>query len=155
MVISTIVTNEARIFRTATALPYPLPTSYPQFFDNRLLTSTGRLRPGTSLHESLSPPSPKKPKLAASDTLTPETRLTSVPVYSAFRTTSALGRFFSVRAAFVDDFLESGSDIHALGPALGRDELIQLREDLVRIAETYGLDSQGNESDTGDAELDI
>jgi len=83
-------------------------------------------------------------------------RLTSVPVYSAVRTTPALGRFFSTRAAFVDDFLKSGSDyVHALGPAFGRDEMKELREDLARIAETYGLGSQGNESDGGSAELDI
>lgn len=81
--------------------------------------------------------------------------MTSVPVYSAFRSTPALGKFFSIRAAFVDDFLKSGCEVHALGPALGRDELMELREDLSRIAETYGPDSQGYESDTGDAELDI
>jgi hypothetical protein len=103
------------------------------------------------------PPAPKKPKRAASDIPTSEDmRLTSVPVYSAVRTTPALGRFFSTRVAFVDDCLKSGSDYaHALGPAFGRDEMKELKEDLARIAETYGLDSQGNESDGGSAELDI
>lgn len=138
-----------------TALPYPLPTSYPQFFDNRLLTSTGRLRAGFPPHAPLSGSSPKKPKLAESGTITPDTRLTSVPVYSALRTTSAFGNFFSIRAAFVDDFLKSGSDLHVLGPALGRDEMKELREDLARIAEAHGLDGQGSDSGAGDTELDI
>jgi len=108
---------------------------------------------------SESPPSPKKPRFAVAAgniTTLEDMRLTSVPVYSAVRTTSALGGFFSTRVAFVDDFLKSGSDyVHALGPAFGRDEMKELREDLARIAETYGLDSQGNESDGGSAELDI
>jgi len=95
-----------------------------------------------------------KSKLTTSNTSSLGMRLTSVPVYSAVWTTSALGRFFSVRAAFVDGFLKSGSDVQTLGSALGRDELKELREDLVRIAETYGSDSRGSESDPGNTELD-
>lgn len=86
------------------------------------------------------------------------TSLTSVPVYSALKTTPSLGRLFTARASFVTEFLRTGADVNALGPGLGREELRELREDLVRISETFGGveddDNEGGEADGGDFEYD-
>lgn len=72
-------------------------------------------------------------------------------MYSALRTTSSLGHFVTQRVDFIDRFLKSGEDVNVLGTGLGQEELKELKEDMIRIAEGYTTLGQhdGNGSGTG------
>lgn len=62
---------------------------------------------------------------------------------------------------FIDRFLRAGADVDVLGPGIGREELFQLKEDLIRIAENYaggsandGQGASGSEYDDGEFDLE-
>lgn len=123
-------------------MAYPLPSSYPQIFDRRLLTSTGRLR------------NAERSDLSSSTVHDTIVRLKSVPIYSAVRTTSALGQSITSRVQFIDKFLRTGADVDVLGPGIGREELFQLKEDLIHMAENYAGGSANDEQGAGGSEYD-
>ncbi|KAF8316330.1 hypothetical protein DL93DRAFT_2154764 [Clavulina sp. PMI_390] len=117
---------------TTTKIAYPIPSSYPQFFDPRFVTSSGRFR---DPHPELTAPSAPSP------------RTKSVPLFTAARTTPSTAQPLAARVEFIDRFLAAGADTSILGPGIGRDELVELKEDLIHIIARYSRNADVNGGD--------
>lgn len=86
----------------------------------------------------------------------PFKRRSSTPLYSHLSSTPSIVPLFKSHLDFVREFLRKGGDYSMLGPGIGREEVLELREGLVGLVEAFweGGEQDGDEDREGEENMD-